>query len=145
METRLTWIQVRLRNRFAHAVMASLLVILDESIWWYLGVFWISLEVDHFVMVWWCAGLWQIGTMNLWDKMSTVSQICLIFVSNCLNRSKICLKHVSDKMSQFGLNLRPFWHLRHNWDCPYLRAIWDIFPVLSKRCQNMSQKGIWGI
>ena len=35
------------------------LVILDESIWWYLGVFSMSLEVDHFVMVWWCAGLWQ--------------------------------------------------------------------------------------
>ena len=40
------------------------LVILDESIWWYLGVFWMSLEVDHFVMVWWCAGSWQIGGLS---------------------------------------------------------------------------------
>ena len=39
---------------------------------------------------------------------SIVSQICLIFVSNCLKRSQFCLKHVSDKMLQFGLNLRPF-------------------------------------
>ena len=42
------------------------------------------------------------------QNVSIVSQICLILVSNCLKRSKFCLKHVSDKMSQFGLNLRPF-------------------------------------
>ena len=42
------------------------------------------------------------------QNVSIVSQICLIFVSNCLKRSQFCLKHVSDKMSQFGLNLRPF-------------------------------------
>ena len=73
------------------------------------------------------------------QNCSIVSQICLIFVSNCFKRSQFCLKHVSDKMSQFGLNLRPFWHLRHNWDCPSLRAIWEqfeTFSALSKRCQK---------
>ena len=53
------------------------------------------------------------------QNVSTVSQICLILVSNCLKISQFYLKHVSDKISQFGLNLRPFWHL--------LRANWDIF------------------
>ena len=42
------------------------------------------------------------------QNVSIVSQICLILVSNCLKRSQFCLKHVLDKMSQFGLNLRPF-------------------------------------
>ena len=81
------------------------------------------------------------------QNVSIVSQICLILVSNCLKRSQFCLKHVSDKMSQFGLNLRPFWHLRYNWDCPYLRAIWDIFLRCQKsveKISKMSQKGIWG-
>ena len=82
------------------------------------------------------------------QNVSIVSQICLIFVSNCLKRSQFCLKHVSDKMSQFGLNLRPFWHLRHNWDCPYLRAIWEQFETffcvvkkVSKRSQTCLKKG----
>ena len=48
------------------------------------------------------------------QNVSIVSQICLILVSNYLKRSQFYLKHVSDKMSQFGLNLRPFLHLRHN-------------------------------
>ena len=85
------------------------------------------------------------------QNVSIVSQICLIFVSNCLKRSKFCLKHVSDKMSQFGLNLRPFWHLRHNWDCPYLRAIWEQFETffcvvkkVSKRSQTCLKKGFGG-
>ena len=42
------------------------------------------------------------------QNVSIVSQMCLILVSNCLKRSQFYLKHVSDKMSQFGLNLRPF-------------------------------------
>ena len=42
------------------------------------------------------------------QNVSIVSQICLILVSNCLKRSQFSLKYVSDKMSQFGLNLRPF-------------------------------------
>ena len=81
------------------------------------------------------------------QNVSIVSQICLILVSNCLKRSQFCLKHVSDKMSQVGFNLRPFWHLRYNWDCPYLRAIWDIFLRCQKsvkKVSKMSQKGIWG-
>ena len=85
------------------------------------------------------------------QNVSIVSQICLIFVSNCLKRSQFCLKHVSDKMSQFGLNLRPFWHLRHNWDCPYLRAIWEQFETffcvvkkVSKRSQTCLKKGFGG-
>ena len=81
------------------------------------------------------------------QNVSIVSQICLILVSNCLKRSQFCLKHVSDKMSQFGLNLRPFWHLRYNWDCPYLRAIWDIFLRCQKsvkKVSKISQKGILG-
>ena len=48
-------------------------------------------------------------TMNLRDKMSL---LCLKLVQSlsqiALKRSQFCLKHVSDKMSQFGLNLRPF-------------------------------------
>ena len=86
------------------------------------------------------------------QNVSIVSQICLIFVSNCLKRSQFCLKHVSDKMSQFGLNLRHFWHLRHNLRLPLfesnLRAIWDIFLRCQKgvkKVSNMSQKGIWEI
>ena len=59
--------------------------------------------------------LWTSGTKCLY----TVSQICLILISNCLKRSQFCLKHVSDKMTQFGLNLRPFWLL--------LRANWEFF------------------
>ena len=42
------------------------------------------------------------------QNVSTVSQISLKLVSNCLKRSQFSLKYVSDKMSQFGLNLRPF-------------------------------------
>ena len=85
------------------------------------------------------------------QNVSIVSKICLILVSNCLKRSQFCLKHVSDKMSQFGLNLRPFWHLRHNWDCPYLRAIWEQFETffcvvkkVSKRSQTCLKKGFGG-
>ena len=85
------------------------------------------------------------------QNVSIVSQMCLIFVSNCLKRSQFCLKHVSDKMSHFGLNLRPFWHLRHNWDCPYLRAIWEQFEKffcvvkkVSKRSQTCLKKGFGG-
>ena len=87
-----------------------------------------------------------------WQNVSIVSQIWLILVSNCLKRSQICLKYVSDKMSQFGLNLRPFWHLRYNWDCPYLRAIWEQFETffcvvkkVSKRSQKCLKKGLGGI
>ena len=82
---------------------------------------------EHVLMV--LRPLWTSGTKCLYcvsnlsnlglkgQNVSTVSQICLILVSNCLKRSQFCLKHVSDKMSQFGLNLRPFWHsLRANWD-----------------------------
>ena len=42
------------------------------------------------------------------QNYSPVSQISLKLVSNCLKRSQFSLKYVSDKMSEFGLNLRPF-------------------------------------
>ena len=44
----------------------------------------------------------------LGQNVSTLSQISLKLVSNCLKISQFSLKYVSDKMSQFGLNLRPF-------------------------------------
>ena len=44
----------------------------------------------------------------LGQNVSTVSQISLKLVSNYFNRSQYSLKYVSDKMSQFGLILRPF-------------------------------------
>ena len=78
------------------------------------------------------------------QNVSIVSQICLILVSNCLKRSQFYLKHVSDKMSQFGLNLRPFWHLRHNWDCPHLRAIWEQFETLFCVVKMVSKRDLGG-
>ena len=86
------------------------------------------------------------------QNVSIVSQICLILVSNCLKRSQFCLKYVSDKMSQFGLNLRPFWafeiQLRLSLFESNLRAIWWHFSALSKRCQkglkNVSKRDLGG-
>ena len=85
--------------------------------------------------------------MNIPDKMS----LCVSNLSNLglklLKKISILSQHVSDKMSQFGLNLRPFWHLRHNWDCPYLRAIWEQFVTffcVVKKVSNMSQRGFGG-
>ena len=134
-------------------------MLMKKSFWlsWYSTVF-NSLESHFRKDFWQCnPSLWySIDSFEYKDRyhyeppgqnISIVSQICLILVSNCLKRSKFCLKHVSDKMSQFGLNLRPFWHLRYNWDCPYLRAIWDIFLRCQKsvkKVSKMSQKGIWG-
>ena len=41
-------------------------------------------------------------------NVSIVTQISLKLVSNCLKRSQFSLKYVSDKMSQFAFNFRPF-------------------------------------
>ena len=46
--------------------------------------------------------------MNLWENVSTVSQISLKLVSNCLKDLNLVSNMSQTKMSQFGLKLRPF-------------------------------------
>ena len=86
------------------------------------------------------------------QNVCIVSQIFLILVSNCFKRFSILSQTCLGQMSQFGLNFRPFWHLRHNWDCPHLRAIWEQFEtvfcvvkMVSKRSQKCLKKGFGGI
>ena len=92
--------------------------------------------------------------MNLRDKnVSIVSQIGLIFVSNCLKKisilSQTCLGQNVSIWSQFETFLT-FWDTIET--APYLRAIWEQFETFFcvvkkgvKKVSNMSQKGIWGI
>ena len=89
------------------------------------------------------------------QNVSTVSQICLILVSNCFKRSQFCLKHVSDKMSQF-VSILDFFDI---WDTietaliweqfeSNLRAIWDFFLRCQKgvkKVSKMYKKGFGGI
>ena len=74
------------------------------------------------------------------------------------NLSNLCLKllkkisnfvsnMISDKMSQFGLNLRPFWHLRHNWvHAPiweqFEMQCWDIFLRCQKGLKHVSKRDL---
>ena len=74
------------------------------------------------------------------QNVSIVSQICLILVSNCLKRSQFCLKHVSDKMSQFGLQFETFLTFETQLRLPLFEEQFESnlrhFSALSKRCQK---------
>ena len=98
LETRLTGIKVRLRNMFAHAVMAS---VSDSwrvdlgGIWACFGCLW---RWYRFVKVWWCAGTWQyiwlISSLGLgWDKIRPGHFCALTAQSNTLNMSATCSRH----------------------------------------------------